>query len=58
MVFMIKQVPSHGCMIYDDMVILQQIDLSKLTTFGDLSELVVKRIMANDCQIIYFVTDQ
>ena len=56
-----EEFPSNSCIIYDGMVILQQVDAVKLTTFGDLSDTVISRITSRPrttVDTIYFVTDQ
>ena len=45
-------------MIYDGMVILQQVDATKLATFGDLSDSIISRITSRGVGCTYFVTDQ
>ena len=48
--------PSYDCIIWDGMVILQQLASIQLTTFGDVAELVFKRVLTK--KVVYFVTDQ
>eukprot|EP00794_Sanderia_malayensis_P008324 gene8324-9215_t len=40
------------------MVILQQLQVARLDTFGDISDFVFKRISRGNAATIYFVTDQ
>ena len=41
------------------MVVLQQADVSKLSTFGDLSKYILEKVLkSNSCEHVYFVTDQ
>ena len=47
---------SYDCIIWDGMVILQQLASIQLTTFGDVAELVFKRVLTK--KVVYFVTDQ
>ena len=42
--------------IYDGMVLLQQLSSVNLSSFGDVSEYLLRRIMKK--KIVYFVTDQ
>ena len=38
------ELPKDSCMIFDGMVLLQQLGCVQLSTFGDISEYVLKRI--------------
>lgn len=53
----ICETPSDAAHIFDGMVLLQQLENVKLTTFGDVSEFILKRIMLRS-SVVYFVTDQ
>ena len=52
------ELPKDSCMIFDGMVLLQQLGCVQLSTFGDISEYVLKRITSDCYSWIYFVTDQ
>ena len=45
-------------MIFDGMVLLQQLDGIPLSTFGDISEFILKIILRSNATTVYFVTDQ
>ncbi len=51
-------VPDGSVYVYDGMVLLQQLDGIPLETFGDISEHILKRILNNKAEVIYFVTYQ
>ena len=40
------------------MALLQQLDGIQLDTFGEMSQHVLERILKNNAEVIYFVTDQ
>ena len=52
------ELPKDSCMIFDGMVLLKQLGCVQLSTFGDISEYVLKRITSDCYSWIYFVTDQ
>ena len=53
-----NEVPPNCAMVYDGMVLLQQLENIQLTTFGDVSEFLLKRILQIPSSRVYFVTDQ
>ena len=49
----------HNCVrIFDGMVLIQQLVSTKLGTFAEMSEYLMKKITSNEAKVIYFVTDQ
>lgn len=54
----IESLPPNVCTIFDGMVLLQQLQRIPLSTFGDMSEFLLRRILKSNSSIIYFVTDQ
>ena len=51
--------PESCAVVNDGMVYIQQVDVTALSTFGDLSEYLLKRILnSSDSKRVYFVTDQ
>ena len=46
-----------GGVIFNGMCLIQQLP-SGLNTFGDISDLILKRISSNHAQQVYFITDQ
>ena len=46
-----------GGVIFNGMCLIQQLP-SGLNTFGDISDLILKRITSNHAQQVYFITDQ
>ena len=53
-----EALPDNCCMIFDGMVLLQQLDGIPLSTFGDISEYILKRKEKSNATTVYFVTDQ
>ena len=47
---------SYSCIIWDVMVILQQLASIQSTSFCDIAEFVFKRVLTT--KVLYFVTDQ
>eukprot|EP00794_Sanderia_malayensis_P002872 gene2872-3322_t len=54
----VASAPMGSVVIYDGMVLLQQLDGIQLDTFGEMSQHVLERILKNNAEVIYFVTDQ
>ena len=54
---LIDNMPAKAARIYDGMVILQQLP-NGLETFGEVSEVVLKRSTENDSEHVFFITDQ
>lgn len=52
------QLPDNHAHIFDGMVLLQQLQQIPLATMGDVSDHVLKTILSNGQEFIYFVTDQ
>ena len=52
------EIPEGSAMIFDGMVLLQQLEKVQVSTFGDISEFVLKRITKTPSRSIYFVSDQ
>ena len=49
----------HNCVrIFYGMVLIQQLVSTKLGTFAEISEYLMKKITSNEAKVIYFVTDQ
>jgi len=48
--------PEYECLIWDGMVLLQQLASVHLASFGDVADHVLKRILKRP--VVYFVTDQ
>ena len=55
---MVDSLPVYCVWVFDGMFIIQQLASISLTTFGEISEYVLKHITSNSGKIIYFVTDQ
>ena len=51
-------IPQDAAMIFNGMVLLQQIEKVVLSTFGDVAEYLLKRILRSSNGTVYFVTDQ
>ena len=54
----VASAPMGSVVIYDGMVLLQQLDGIQLDTFGEMSQHVLERVLKNNAEVIYFVTDQ
>ena len=52
------EIPQDATMIFDGMVLLQQMEKVLLSTFGDVAEYLMKRITRSSSGTVYFVTDQ
>ena len=50
--------PAGTVLIFDGMVILQQLQPESPSTFGDISEQILARILRGNANTVYFVTDQ
>ena len=49
----------HNCVrIFDGMVLIQQLVSTKLKTFAEMLDYLMKKITSNEAKVIYFVTDQ
>ena len=48
--------PEHCPCLFDGMVLLQKLPLT-LTTFGDISDYILKRILRNTARVAFFITD-
>ena len=55
---LVAALPERSVRIFDGMVLLQQLTSVSLSTFGEISEYLLKRITSSPAKIIYFVTDQ
>ena len=55
---LIAALPERSVRVFDGMVLLQQLTSVSLSTFGEVSEYLLKRITPSPAKIIYFVTDQ
>ncbi len=51
-----EEVPQNAVHVFDGMVILQQLENAKLSTFGQLSEHILQRVLK--AKEVFFVTDQ
>lgn len=55
---LVAALPERSVRVFDGMVLLQQLTSVSLSTFGEVSEYLLKRITSSPAKIIYFVTDQ
>lgn len=54
----VDALPSNCVRVFDGMVIIQRLDSLHLSTFGEISEYVLRRITFHSSKMVYFVTDQ
>ena len=55
---LVTALPGRSVGVFDGMVLLKQLTSVSLSTFGEVSEYLLKRITSSPAKIIYFVTDQ
>ena len=55
----ISALPNNCATVVDGMVIIRQMDVTKMSTFGDFSKCILERVLKmGNRHCIYFVTDQ
>ncbi|MEL7340934.1 MAG: hypothetical protein AAGM67_10640, partial [Bacteroidota bacterium] len=54
----LEALPIGTVLVFDGMVILQQLKPESMSTFGDISAHILARILTGNANTVYFVTDQ